>query len=216
MGRCCPALGQEQLLQRLGSTCGASESVPCGAVADSSCRSKFSVWLLGFWHLTTSLPDGIWWSTAIAKAGCALTGLLSCIAVGGVGAAAGAQHTIEKGRARPFDHKALIHAIWLHVLKRNIGIFVQRVPSKENFSNDPTRENMISLKGYRGFDLFCQSFCRRLASPRHGNRCLCSNGGQVPSAHGPVELRTRLLPHLCEGAVPPPCCLQFRVGSSLL
>ena len=76
-----------------------------------------------------------------------------------------AQHNTAKGRAKSFDHCALIHGIWFvschesvscalhsvcHVhrafaLEAGIGLYVSRVASKSNIADDPSRERQVRL-----------------------------------------------------------------------
>ena len=76
----------------------------------------------------------------------------------------GAQHTTERGVAKSFDHTCLIHGIWyllpsywlclvcglalvrffvvvrMRALELGLGLFVSRVPTKDNLSDCPSRE----------------------------------------------------------------------------
>ena len=51
----------------------------------------------------------------------------------------GAEATANKGSAKAFDHNMLQHAIWSHVLTHGIHLWIERVPSKENISDLPSR-----------------------------------------------------------------------------
>ena len=51
-----------------------------------------------------------------------------------------AEHSVRKGRARTFDHTAVVHSIWTKVWKLGAGMTVLRVGSKQNLSDDPSRE----------------------------------------------------------------------------
>ena len=51
----------------------------------------------------------------------------------------GAEATTAKGSARAFDHNALVHEIWSHALRHNFHLWVERVPSKFNIADSPSR-----------------------------------------------------------------------------
>ena len=51
----------------------------------------------------------------------------------------GAEATAAKGSARAFDHNALVHEIWSHALWHSIHLWIERVPSKFNIADSPSR-----------------------------------------------------------------------------
>jgi hypothetical protein len=51
----------------------------------------------------------------------------------------GAEKTSTKGSAKAFDHNKLQHEIWSLVLEHAIHLWVERVPSRENISDLPSR-----------------------------------------------------------------------------
>ena len=51
-----------------------------------------------------------------------------------------AEHGLRKGRARSFDHNAIVHSIWAKAWQKSAGMWVTRVASKENIADDPSRE----------------------------------------------------------------------------
>lgn len=51
----------------------------------------------------------------------------------------GAEKSTVKGAARAPDHNSLVHAIWTHVLRQRIHLWIERVPSKDNISDCPSR-----------------------------------------------------------------------------
>lgn len=51
-----------------------------------------------------------------------------------------AEAATRKGSAREFDQGAVIHSIWKLAALNNIGIWVNRVPTKDNIADDPSRE----------------------------------------------------------------------------
>ena len=78
---------------------------------------------------------------------------------------AGAEHATRRGMAKAFDHSCLVHGIWCPVLVRVLlvsqrtlfrirlyamqlqsGLWVSRVASRENISDDPSRESYEILE----------------------------------------------------------------------
>ena len=57
-----------------------------------------------------------------------------------------AEHNVRKGSAKTFDHTCLVHAIWTHAMKQNLGLHVVRVPTKENPADDPSREDYALME----------------------------------------------------------------------
>ena len=53
--------------------------------------------------------------------------------------AIGAEGSTARGSARAFDHNQLIHEIWSHALGHRIHLWVERVPSKWNIADCPSR-----------------------------------------------------------------------------
>ena len=51
----------------------------------------------------------------------------------------GAEKATAHGSAKAFDHNALIHEIWMHVFIHKIKLWIERVPSKFNISDSPSR-----------------------------------------------------------------------------
>ena len=51
----------------------------------------------------------------------------------------GAEHTTARGSARAFDHNQLVHEIWTLVFQLGIHLWIERVPSKFNISDSPSR-----------------------------------------------------------------------------
>ena len=52
----------------------------------------------------------------------------------------GAEWSTKRGRARSWDHTCIVHGIWLAALRLGMGLYVSRVPSCENLSDLPSRE----------------------------------------------------------------------------
>ena len=57
-----------------------------------------------------------------------------------------AEGALRRGAARAFDHNGLIHAAWTLALAERIHIWVDRVPSKLNISDLPSREEYRLLE----------------------------------------------------------------------
>ena len=52
----------------------------------------------------------------------------------------GAQQATSKGRARSFDHTCIAHCLWVKLAKPKAEATVERVPTKENIADLPSRE----------------------------------------------------------------------------
>ena len=52
----------------------------------------------------------------------------------------GAEATTQKGSSRAEDHNSLVHEIWTLALMHGIGLWIDRVPSDDNLSDLPSRE----------------------------------------------------------------------------
>ena len=52
---------------------------------------------------------------------------------------AGAEHATARGSARALDHNQIIHEIWTLCLRQKIDLWIERVPSKDNISDSPSR-----------------------------------------------------------------------------
>ena len=50
---------------------------------------------------------------------------------------------------RTFDHTCIVHSIWMMAWQMDCGMFVVRVPSKENLADDPSRERYGLLAGMK-------------------------------------------------------------------
>ena len=51
----------------------------------------------------------------------------------------GAEHSTARGAARAFDHNQIIHEIWSLCFGKQINLWIERVPSKDNISDSPSR-----------------------------------------------------------------------------
>ena len=74
---------------------------------------------------------------------------------------AGGESTLRAGAAKASDHNLIVHALWLHAARVGYGLWVERVASKDNIADLPSREaykvldgagsGMGHAKGRRGF-----------------------------------------------------------------
>ena len=51
----------------------------------------------------------------------------------------GAEHATTKGSAKCFDHNQIIHECWTIAYKHRINLWIERVASKFNISDSPSR-----------------------------------------------------------------------------
>ena len=51
----------------------------------------------------------------------------------------GAEYSTAGGSAKAFDHNQLIHEIWTLVMRHRVHLWIERVPSKFNISDSPSR-----------------------------------------------------------------------------
>ena len=47
---------------------------------------------------------------------------------------------LRKKAAKQSDHNALVHAVWLMAARNNVGLWIERVGTKDNIADDPSRE----------------------------------------------------------------------------
>ena len=58
----------------------------------------------------------------------------------------GAESATRKGSSKEWDHSCIVHCIWSKALQLGTGLWISRVPSKDNISDDPSREKYDLLK----------------------------------------------------------------------
>ena len=58
----------------------------------------------------------------------------------------GAEHATANRTAKSFDHNCLVHAIWQHVAELGLHVWVNRVPTKVNIADLPSRESYELLR----------------------------------------------------------------------
>ena len=58
----------------------------------------------------------------------------------------GAEHSASKGSARAFDQNHIIHEVWSICFKHKIALWIERVASKFNISDSPSRGEHLILK----------------------------------------------------------------------
>jgi len=51
----------------------------------------------------------------------------------------GAELSVTKGSAKAWDHNKMIHSIWTQALEQKMRLWIERVPSKLNISDAPSR-----------------------------------------------------------------------------
>ena len=59
---------------------------------------------------------------------------------------AGAESATRKGAAKEWDHAQVIHQVWSMALACGIHLWIERVPSKENISDAPSREDYALMR----------------------------------------------------------------------
>ena len=59
----------------------------------------------------------------------------------------GGEHALSKGRARAVDHNLLVHFTWLMAWKYDIGLWIERMGTKGNIADLPSREEYGLLRG---------------------------------------------------------------------
>ena len=52
---------------------------------------------------------------------------------------AGGEGALRKKAAKQSDHNALVHAVWLMAARNNVGLWIERVGTKDNIADDPSR-----------------------------------------------------------------------------
>ena len=59
----------------------------------------------------------------------------------------GGENALRAGVAEATDHNLIVHALWLHAARVGYGFWVERVPSKDNIADLPSREAYGVLEG---------------------------------------------------------------------
>ena len=52
---------------------------------------------------------------------------------------AGGEGALFKGAAKQADHHYISHAVWMHAAMHGISLWIERVPSKDNIADEPSR-----------------------------------------------------------------------------
>ena len=52
----------------------------------------------------------------------------------------GSEHAARRGSARSFDHGCIVHSLWKRSLHLKAPLWIERVPTKENLADLPSRE----------------------------------------------------------------------------
>ena len=71
----------------------------------------------------------------------------------------GAEHSTDKGSARAFDHNQLVHQIWTHAFAQKLQLWVERVPTKDNIADCPSRSDYLLMIAMRA--AFCEPVLAR-------------------------------------------------------
>ena len=50
------------------------------------------------------------------------------------------------GSARSVDHNRLVHGMWMMSMRLNLSLWIDRVPTKENIADLPSRESYELLE----------------------------------------------------------------------
>jgi hypothetical protein len=58
----------------------------------------------------------------------------------------GGEQALRAGAARSLDHNLMVHGVWLHAVRVGYGIWVERVPTKDNIADLPSRESYGLLR----------------------------------------------------------------------
>jgi hypothetical protein len=58
----------------------------------------------------------------------------------------GGECCLRAGAAKSGDHNLLVHAMWLLAAREGFGLWVERVPTKENIADLPSRESYKLLQ----------------------------------------------------------------------
>ena len=57
--------------------------------------------------------------------------------------------TLRKGSAKKTDHNNMCHAFWWHAATKGVGVFIERVESKLNIADDPSRSQWSSMRALK-------------------------------------------------------------------
>ena len=63
---------------------------------------------------------------------------------------AGGEGALKGGAARSQDHNMLVHGIWLWAWRMGCSLWVERVPTKENSADLPSRESYSLVESIGG------------------------------------------------------------------
>ena len=61
----------------------------------------------------------------------------------------GAEMAVGRGSAARSDHNGIVHGIWLEAWRLQVGLWIERVPSKDNVADLPSREQYRLLRQLR-------------------------------------------------------------------
>ena len=58
----------------------------------------------------------------------------------------GAEAATRRGCAKAFDHNCIIHGLWTLVLNLHVDLQLERVPTKDNIADCPSRGDFVLLE----------------------------------------------------------------------
>ena len=58
----------------------------------------------------------------------------------------GAESAIRKGAGKQWDQNAIVHGIWAKAVRMQAGLWIGRVPSKDNPADPPAREDYALMQ----------------------------------------------------------------------
>ena len=64
-----------------------------------------------------------------------------------------------QGTARAFDHCTLVHALWKVFAEMEIGVWIERIPTKMNIADNPSRQIAVTFC-WCSFLYLCVHSCR--------------------------------------------------------
>ena len=57
----------------------------------------------------------------------------------------GGEGALRKGGAHSRDHNLMVHAVWLFAARHCVGLRIERVCSRENIADEPSREEYSGM-----------------------------------------------------------------------
>ena len=82
----------------------------------------------------------------------------------------GSEHATRRGSAKAWDHNRIVHALWVKAATLRCHMIVDRVPTKENIADLPSREEYALLRAMNA-DAWSRSWTICSGQTRLGTRC---------------------------------------------